>query len=760
MAPFNPQIAPVNPQEYLKSDSISQPMADQSRGLALKNWAELGDLPAIADKFVKNKATIAAAEGVDAIREIHTASLEAATQPQEVIPQPAATVSGKKVEGPSLMDANASMDVPTPIQSKLDRISTLTAAKEGGKVNDTAYTAQLNSLAKNLRAEYPNYRAYIDETISSMTGFNPANAYAKNLLEDLNQQRAGANKERDHMVNELSKYRGYKTADGTTAQQMIDYVRAGGSLSNAGQWADTVAETEVRLKLKTAAITSRNQDITMRKEKAEGALTDLATGVVNNEFYANAAKGDLMSSQKIAERITEEQMYPGTYTAADMETAGRMLVGRRATMEAKILAEANKPIIDPETGKPAVDENGNRYSWASLNGAAKTQEILNQALKPFDISTKAALDEKTGTATYAATHSKRVREDFDNKVVTDPTNDAMLRLDWLNKNVTPQIANQVYSEALKADVDVKLKNWFADKTANMIAGPAWKIGMQQPTFKKDIEEARNGTTTGGPLPPNSKVPDRIAENINWLVRADIDDGSKMRIAKYYFSPEGRDVLGNFKEGHYDDKGNWVNPREAVWNTLTDKSVTDEITRLSRLPGGGLIAKNYKDWVEQEFAQHLFQPNIKNLNQPPQYAELKSVPKGNSPFDYKNLHIGWINEGENPRFQLLDAKDRPLDIDYTGTGSLKKPRDAQERALLYQYRQSIENLNEGMKNLANMERSLGNKDISGYLLNTLTKAGFAPDATVTGLPEKMAKAIAESSKPNRKMKDALKRESDF
>jgi len=56
----------------------------------------------------------------------------------------------------------------------------------------------------------------------------------------------------------------------------------------------------------------------------------------------------------------------------------------------------------------------------------------------------------------------------------------------------------------------------------------------------------------------------------------------------------------------------VSGREAVWDTLTSPKVTDEVARLSRLPGGGIIAKNYKDWMEQEFAQYMFQPQLQIL----------------------------------------------------------------------------------------------------------------------------------------------------
>src|SRR5260370_37455226 len=131
---------------------------------------------------VKNEAT----EGVDAIRDITPRTLETATQPQSVVPQPVQMGDGTKVADPSLLDSNAAADVPAAIDGGLKRIGTLTQARQAtsGR-NDTLYVQQLNSLAKNLRAQYPGYRPYIDEQISSMTGMNPANAYVNSLLADL-----------------------------------------------------------------------------------------------------------------------------------------------------------------------------------------------------------------------------------------------------------------------------------------------------------------------------------------------------------------------------------------------------------------------------------------------------------------------------------------------------------------------------------------------------------------------------------------------
>jgi len=76
-------------------------------------------------------------------------------------------------------------------------------------------------------------------------------------------------------------------------------------------------------------------------------------------------------------------------------------------------------------------------------------------------------------------------------------------------------------------------------------------------LKKDVEDAMGGKAqTGKPLAPETKVYDRLTDNIHRMLDPELDDKTKMNIAKYYFSPEGRNVLGNFKEGYRKPNGDW------------------------------------------------------------------------------------------------------------------------------------------------------------------------------------------------------------
>lgn len=75
---------------------------------------------------------------------------------------------------------------PADMQSELDRVSTLQAARSQGKISETNYYGRLATLSKQLRAKYPRYEGIVDATIQSVTGTRPANAYRDALFGEMN----------------------------------------------------------------------------------------------------------------------------------------------------------------------------------------------------------------------------------------------------------------------------------------------------------------------------------------------------------------------------------------------------------------------------------------------------------------------------------------------------------------------------------------------------------------------------------------------
>lgn len=74
---------------------------------------------------------------------------------------------------------------PTSMASDLERMKTLQAAVEQGKISQVNYYGRLATLSKQLRTKYPGYEEIVDATIQSVTGTRPANAFRDALLSEM-----------------------------------------------------------------------------------------------------------------------------------------------------------------------------------------------------------------------------------------------------------------------------------------------------------------------------------------------------------------------------------------------------------------------------------------------------------------------------------------------------------------------------------------------------------------------------------------------
>lgn len=84
------------------------------------------------------------------------------------------------------LDANASVELPAAAQGMLDRAQRMERANAAGRLTPTDYNAKMEALVRQVRAEYPQFRDEIDQTVSRITGITPANALRASMLRDQN----------------------------------------------------------------------------------------------------------------------------------------------------------------------------------------------------------------------------------------------------------------------------------------------------------------------------------------------------------------------------------------------------------------------------------------------------------------------------------------------------------------------------------------------------------------------------------------------
>lgn len=87
------------------------------------------------------------------------------------------------VDGATTMQENASKSVlPGAIDRAGKQLDVLNQAVRQGNLSESHYQARVNSVARQLRQQFPAFREHIDQTISRLNGTDPANATRKALM--------------------------------------------------------------------------------------------------------------------------------------------------------------------------------------------------------------------------------------------------------------------------------------------------------------------------------------------------------------------------------------------------------------------------------------------------------------------------------------------------------------------------------------------------------------------------------------------------
>jgi hypothetical protein len=277
MAIFNPQVPAANvndPNWDRQSRPISDIPADKSASIAIGGVTDvLGSATKAIDTDIKESAHLDVQAGVNNLRDAATDALKGIRNAQ--------IASADQ----SLLPATDAPDAPQSLQNGLDRaksIGTAIAQNGGSKINDTLYTGALSSLAKTLRAQYPGYRDYIDEQIQSVSGVNPANAFMKNLMEDINRNQENNKTEMNATLATLrdNANSGFHDKSGVSAAQVYDLVRKGVmDPSKATSWLNSAKSVEYDRKTANDARADRNAN---DADSAVSAAKDLSSNVGKN----------------------------------------------------------------------------------------------------------------------------------------------------------------------------------------------------------------------------------------------------------------------------------------------------------------------------------------------------------------------------------------------------------------------------------------------------------------------------------------------
>jgi hypothetical protein len=555
-----------------------------------------------ADKFVKSSIDQDVYSAVDAQRNQYSTQLENVAGPQDTsgtfIDQgtmPAFVKPGTKpITNAMSILPDAQSAPPDSIDKGLNRIDTLVAARANDKMTETMYIGQLDSIAKNLRAQYPGYREYIDQKISESTGMIPANAYIKSLIQDINAATTASKSELEKVSSKIlemakegvpgadSQYEKlHRTGD---AQSTVTWMnKANAQQYIRSQWQDQLKTTKMS-----------------REDMAADSvikLDNLAPQILDQHFENIIARTNIGSgSAKTIEEFIQNQIQnkgPKVPTEVTQQL-GTILKSQSLDVANAIRNEAIKTGLYQSIGAEAAEKQ------------------INAHITRYNQIADFIYNEKWGPAFSVINANKAVVEDLHNKVLSDGDLGPYARFAEMAEKIGPTYSQKFFTNSVVSD------STLSKKVQEFVKGSAKDMATQaDPTRQQDL--LNKGPTTfkgaiqhlGNTGNGTQNATTAVLKNFNWFYDPQVEDAVKQGYAVAAFDPKNRGMLNEIQKDYTDPRtGKRVKGQIDVFEQFTSPAVTKEVVRLSQ--SSPQLLKNYKDWAENEFGNVIFRQDIATL----------------------------------------------------------------------------------------------------------------------------------------------------
>lgn len=740
MAVFNPSPNPTNDPNWLGlSKPISDVPANKTAGMALSlagNALELG--VGAADELIKKGIKDDVYASRDINHDIQVDRLETGNKIVTGDPTPT-SVSGTSIAQPNqTLVPNADtkpQEAPPALEQSLNQMGRLgNASKNSPVVNDTFYSMQAESLAKKLRAQYPGYREYIDETISKAFGMPIANAYYKNLMVDLNHavsQLNSQNKEIDGLYEKNKELPGnaemvFALKQNPTPENMYKYQ------SWAGKQAAKIAG--------------------VKNESAEIALT--------------AAQGNLDSTTANSAAIR------GANSVADLTFNGSII---NSPGFKKYAEDAAKGIADPQQGdmvlqnlnaakaqseaalrkyydEPRPELKGKSYAQI-IGDPAKVEAAIKSANTRFDPfiqvmnGTKEAGSKATGglLTLYARQNEQ---------ILTGATRDLyekspiMPRFQAVISTLSPQLmASTVGQQILRGqNIQEGVRDYFTMESATKFAPRELNLPDPATGQPKKIINANSAAEEiskykDAKIPSESQVYQEVFKRVNLLNDPSIPEENKRNLLRSLFGLENKGVLNNFESDKPSDKNPYVlQPgKHTAFDILTSAETVRNIERYTK--GDAELRTAYLNWAKNSWSDSIVRSDIAAINT----------------IDPKKFYFKWSDGSDGVSrigFQLIDkATNQPVAPAWV----YRQNPDPTKAAMPYvnidgatTAATSLERLNRTLPNMANMLQTFGDKrPMNEVMISTFGSLGttFAGQSETSILKGMTDAVVSSQVKPN-------------
>lgn len=674
---FNPQVDPVNPPNWSNvSKPISDVQADKSTAIAITGATEVLDSSVkAADMLTKESIKQDTYEGVDRLRDAYTDGLKTVRNMQ---------IAGTQTPGSLLPDGgDGGGDAPPGLSNGLDRVKQIgtALAQNGNKINDTLYTGALNSMAKQLRNSYPGYRDYIDEQIKSVSGVDPANAFMKNLMEDINRNQEANKTERNAtlgMIRDLSK-EGFHDANGVSAASMGALYKAGRiDETQFNGWVNDAMKLRYDIKAKADSRADRQAGEQDASKDAVKDAGDLATKTINQGWKTFTIGKGTDTFEKMANYIRDNA---GNQNVTDERSRaiGQQMLALRNGMWTSAWQAATEAGLLSKGGE----------------NADAIRKSLDARFATMDLAIKSVTDGDWGSAYSHMQFNKAITEDSKNLLYNAPDETVRRynRMVGAVNSISPQAASQFFNSSVLGGVPKGESDYLKTMKLELLTQPDEQQGSLVGA-KQQIEKMKAKGAT------SPKTYSDFIDTVNFITDKNWNMENRVNLARGFFDPvKNAGLLSdeNFKKDYTDQNGRQVPGKYSVFNKLAAPAVSNSIKEIGQQRPD--VSTDYRVMMEREFGEQLFSRELKDLGQD---NANQSSNRG-----YK---IGYVSQpGQVARFAITDNNGRELTD--TEALALRAPVPAKNR------------LNSGIAGMYNVYGATGSAEPNTDILNTMYKYGY-------------------------------------
>lgn len=719
---FNPAVN-MNFTEFGRdSRPISDLPADKSNATIISGVGDILQAGAtITDDLLKKRIQADIYEQVDPLRDQFNKDLQdtktALLNPvaKDVKPTRDPNWQGPEQEQPiNIIPTNSATPAPAGVQTGLNRAMTVaeSAKNNQGGISQAWYDGELDKIAKQLRNQYPMYRPYIDEQMSSITGRNPANSMISSQIEDINKLVQSAQTSKSSM---LSYIRGLGDNLGPVAGQLYE-------MYNSGQIDDnTVVRIaserlghKVQLQNARLALDYNKDNRAAAVNIAKDAMTQYSFQQATQLFNDFNLVEGYDSPNKIAEFVAKSRAPGGTPLSAQQSQAfAQQVDSMRELTRRQLFNEFNKPGKD---GTPSM--------WA-LVGETEGNKIINDQLMIFDKVKQSLIDKDIGTAYESVNMATMIANDKTKQLFGGNAKNYFATMSVLNKAggqfAVQEYVNQVAGNAkLRAQVSGALQEEILVGTTSL-TNP-WRPAR---TILDSIERLKSEPEV------NAETFNSLTDITRIVTDKRSDDYTKASTLKFLFSPKSAGFIKEFDDDVRDANGNRVPGKLGVFTKMTEPTMVKEIARLDRInPQYGLKS------AYQSFLTLTMRETFGN--------DIKRLSDTIDALDGRNFLVGYDHDTQQFKVELRNPNVLvgPMGGTPYGTPAYNQYQDAKFL---------VENVNIGLRNYADAQEALGSVDKNTSVLQMMKQQGYNP--TGTTMIDRMYRAVTSSHKD---LNDSMKK----